>query len=354
MKVFTTALLIFTFFIPITAQQSYVGSGLRLIERQGMAYPLVQAIVRNSPAARTNLRPGEPILAINGESTAGMSGALAESLITGPAGKQVALTAGETKRTVTLIIGEIKGYCVQGDCTNGAGIYAEIDGSRYEGQFRNSRFEGEGKIYFGEELHYAGQFRNGLRHGWGVETPPNSSRYEGEFSDDIRHGKGKLFQSNGTLLEGEWVEGRPEGEFSIAFPSGNRYQGHFQHGALHGYGVMVYANGHRYEGQWLDGAKTEGKYYWTDKEYYEGAFDANGRTGFGKYYYADGARYEGEWQRDEIQGQGKLFFPDGSVFEGSFSGGRGSGVLHLFEKNIDIRLEDAGIGEIMRRWGEGG
>jgi hypothetical protein len=330
MKPLFTTLLILALLVSSLAQQSYEGSGLRLVVKEGAQHPQIEALVLNSPAARTNLRPGETIYAIDGKSAAGLSAKEAEALINGPAGKKTVLTVGETRREVTIVNAEIRGYCLEGDCENGAGVYAEIDGSRYEGQFVKGRFEGEGKVFFGEELDYAGQFRNGLR-----------------------HGRGKV-QANGHVYEGEWVDGRPEGEFTIAFANGNRYQGQFSKGKPNGYGVMTYPNGQRYEGQWRDGARTEGKYFWSDTEYYEGPFDASGRTGFGKYYYPNGIRYEGMWQSGEMSGPGKLVFPDGAVFEGEFSGDRASGVLRFFEKNAEVPMENAGIGEILGRWGESG
>lgn len=328
MKPLFTALLVLAALAGIYAQASYEGSGLLLTSYESSEYPHVMALVINSPAARTNLRPGETIYAINSKSAAGLSAKEAEALINGGAGKKTVLTVGETRREVTIVNAEIRGYCLEGDCKNGAGVYAEIDGSRYEGQFVNGRFEGEGKVFFGEELDYAGQFRNGLR-----------------------HGQGKAW-ANGHVYEGEWVNGRPEGEFTISFANGTQYKGQFSNGKPNGYGMMTYPNGQRYEGQWQDGARTEGRYYWSDAEYYEGAFGPQGRTGFGKYYYPNGIRYEGMWSAGEMRGAGKLVFPDESEFEGEFSGDRASGVLRFFEKNAEVTMENAGVGEIMGRWEE--
>ncbi|MCB9285233.1 MAG: PDZ domain-containing protein [Lewinellaceae bacterium] len=350
MKSLATLLLVCGILFPLFAQQSFVGSGLNLILKKGSPSVQVESILYNSPAARTNLRPGEVIQAVNGVPTAGLSIPEINNLINGPAGTEVILTVGETRREVKLTIAEITGFCQEGDCENGKGSYVEIDGSRYEGQFKNGRFDGVGTIYFGTEAIYSGQFQNGLRHGKGVEAS-GSSRYEGEFRDNIRDGHGKL-EIGGNTLEGEWVAGRPKGQFTISYANGNQYRGDFHNGTPHGFGVMTYANGHRFEGQWADGAKTEGKYTWPNGEYYEGAFDDKGRTGQGAFYFLNGARYEGGWKNDEMDGEGKITFPDGAVFEGMFSAGKASGMLRFAGESAGVGLEDAGVSEIVQKWTE--
>ena len=350
MRALATLLLVWTALISTLAQQSFMGSGLNLILREGRKNVQVESLLRNSPAARTNLRPGEIIHAVNGISTTGMGISQVNDLINGPAGTTVVLTVGETRREVNLAIDEITGVCLDGDCENGRGSYLEIDGSRYEGQFQNGRFSGEGAVYYGTEIIYSGQFQNGLRHGRGVETS-GSSRYEGEFRGNVREGHGKL-EIGGNILEGEWIDGRPQGEFTISYANGNQYRGAFRYGTPHGSGVMTYPNGHRFEGQWTEGAKTEGKYSWPNGEYYEGAFDENGRTGQGTFNFANGARYEGGWKNDEMEGEWKIIFPDGAVFEGVFSAGKASGVLNFTGGKSGVELNNAGVGEILQKWND--
>ncbi|MBK8490697.1 MAG: hypothetical protein IPL49_07300 [Saprospirales bacterium] len=71
MKALITTFFVCATLLSATAQQFFIGSGLRLILKEGTKIVQVESLVRDSPAARTNLRPGEFIHAINGISTTG-------------------------------------------------------------------------------------------------------------------------------------------------------------------------------------------------------------------------------------------------------------------------------------------
>lgn len=40
------------------------------------------------------------------------------------------------------------------------------------------------------------------------ETPVEKARYEGDYKDGLKHGFGKMKFPNGDLYEGEWVENK--------------------------------------------------------------------------------------------------------------------------------------------------
>jgi hypothetical protein len=40
------------------------------------------------------------------------------------------------------------------------------------------------------------------------ETPVEKARYEGNYKDGLKHGFGKMKFPNGDLYEGEWVENK--------------------------------------------------------------------------------------------------------------------------------------------------
>ena len=46
----------------------------------------------------------------------------------------------------------------------------------YEGEMKNSKFHGYGKLYKGQKVIYEGEFKDGLFEGWGV-----TEQYVGEF-----------------------------------------------------------------------------------------------------------------------------------------------------------------------------
>lgn len=46
--------------------------------------------------------------------------------------------------------------------------------------------------------------------------------------------------------------------------------------------------------------------FFGSKDYYEGEWCGNQRSGWGRMYYPDGNIYEGQWQNDKPEGEGML------------------------------------------------
>ena len=90
----------------------------------------------------------------------------------------------EEKNTLTLL----KVSFIWRDC-HGTLIYK--DGSKYIGEFKDGKFNGQGLFTFpdGGEL--------------------EGHKYEGEWKDDKKHGEGVLLYINGSKLEGEFRKGNP-------------------------------------------------------------------------------------------------------------------------------------------------
>lgn len=75
------------------------------------------------------------------------------------------------------------------------------------GDFKGENLDGEGKVYWGEYLHYDGELKNGMMHGKGklYYFLSNVLEYEGEFKYDERHGYGTSYSEAGDVVyEGEW------------------------------------------------------------------------------------------------------------------------------------------------------
>ncbi|XP_056399328.1 MORN repeat-containing protein 1 isoform X2 [Hyla sarda] len=159
--------------------------------------------------------------------------------------------------------------------------------------------------------HYVGDVKKQLRHGYGVYVYENSFfRYDGEWKDGKKHGHGKLLFRDGSYYEGEFVHGEITGNGLRYWAAlGNTYSGEFQDGELHGHGVMKYKDGGRYEGHGL----------LVDKEgqTYSGAFHNNKKHGDGQMTFQNGDHYEGNWVLDQRQGHGVLHCVDGTIYEDS-------------------------------------
>jgi len=109
---------------------------------------------------------------------------------------------------------------------------------KYEGDFKDGKADGNGKIIYGDGKYYIGQLKN-----------------------DHRHGKGILYYKNGNIkYEGDFVENKFEGNGKLILEDGQYYIGQFKNGFKHGKGIEYYSNGSiKYEGEFENDKKVERK-----------------------------------------------------------------------------------------------
>lgn len=192
---------------------------------------------------------------------------------------------------------------------------------------------------------YVGDFRGGVRAGWGRHAFPGGAVHEGGWAADAPHGPGVLACPStgrfvgtfdqGDRVTGEWVSAdgreRYEGAWRGAARHGEgagtlgpaaRYTGAWADDAPHGHGVAVYADGSRYEGGWAAG-KREGGGTLTrpDGSFYKGAWAADAEHGTGRALLPSGLRYEGGWAAGRPHGAGRERAPDGGRYAGAFQAG---------------------------------
>eukprot|EP00002_Diphylleia_rotans_P006099 TRINITY_DN1540_c0_g4_i2.p1 TRINITY_DN1540_c0_g4~~TRINITY_DN1540_c0_g4_i2.p1 ORF type:complete len:139 (+),score=24.30 TRINITY_DN1540_c0_g4_i2:941-1357(+) len=90
--------------------------------------------------------------------------------------------------------------------------------------------EGLGTYFFPNGDIYEGEFKTGLRHGWGVHVNKAGDKYEGEWAADKKSGFGTLTMANQNRYEGKWFDNKK-----------------------HGPGVFYYmSRGQRYDGEWVN------------------------------------------------------------------------------------------------------
>ena len=112
------------------------------------------------------------------------------------------------------------------------GTYTSSSGSKYVGEFRNNKFNGQGIFFFAK----------------------SGSKYVGEWRDNKKHGQGTFTWANGSKY---WY-GKEHGQGTITFGlssklAGTKYVGEFRNGKLFGYGTYTYADGSKKKGIWKDG-----------------------------------------------------------------------------------------------------
>ena len=75
------------------------------------------------------------------------------------------------------------------------------DGTKYEGEFKDGNFNGQGTYIFPDGTKYIGQFKDGKFSGKGIYNSDDGIRYEGEFKDGEFNGQGTYTFPDGTKYE---------------------------------------------------------------------------------------------------------------------------------------------------------
>ena len=75
-----------------------------------------------------------------------------------------------------------------------------------------------------------------LRCGYGIFSwwKDSNIKYEGEWRDDIFHGNGSMSWPDGSIYSGEWVSGKREGVGTMVWPDGSDYNGLWHDDIMHG------------------------------------------------------------------------------------------------------------------------
>lgn len=98
--------------------------------------------------------------------------------------------------------------CKKGNCENGFGKWVYTDKTTYEGEWIQTKKQGQGIETWPNGYIYQGEFNNSVWSGQGVLTFPDGSTYEGEWANGFMNGKGKFTWSDGTEKKGIWINGK--------------------------------------------------------------------------------------------------------------------------------------------------
>jgi len=73
---------------------------------------------------------------------------------------------------------------------------------------------------------YLGQWKNGHRHGRGLEIWPDGGQYEGFFAKDKANGFGRMVYKSGDVFLIQWKDNLPVGKIgTFLYRDGSQYQG---------------------------------------------------------------------------------------------------------------------------------
>jgi len=78
-------------------------------------------------------------------------------------------------------------------------------------------------------------------------------KYEGDWRDGKKSGKGKLSWFVGDFYEGDWLEGKRHGFGVFSWADGARFEGEWEGGMRHGKGLYIWPDGETFEGRSMAG-----------------------------------------------------------------------------------------------------
>lgn len=206
----------------------------------------------------------------------------------------------------------------------------QLPEGRYEGEIKNGKPHGNGKIYYKkdndlERLTYEGDWVNGVPSGEGIIVWTNGSKYTGGIHNGVRSGHGTTISPDGNRIEGTSVAGKWSGNVTIHFYDGSIYVGEMKDNAITGKGTVSFPNGDKYVGDLVDGkAHGWGIKYGKEGDRYEGPWKNDKREGKGTYYWSAG-RLTGTWTNDVLSGYVRVYANDGSEEYGNFVNGQADG-----------------------------
>ena len=157
---------------------------------------------------------------------------------------------GRLTTTKSVFLGEWRN-----DQFTGWGRETRRSGKVLEGKYIDGVVMGKGILKNNKGNTYIGDFYNSKRHGKGV-LDTHKVHYEGEFKNDKLCGKGRIvFKTEGHYYEGEFSENEINGFGTFKWKNGDSYTGQMLNGKMHGNGRYRYNNGQIYEGTYVNGVK---------------------------------------------------------------------------------------------------
>ena len=210
-------------------------------------------------------------------------------------------------------------------------------GNIYQGKWnKNFKMDGPGKYYLKDEkVLVEGNWEDGELK-YGRVFYPNGDIYEGEIKDSKYNGKGIFTSFNDNIYDGYFVDGEKTGLGKMTFDDGTIYEGNFNKGEFKGKGKMTWNNGYEYNGEFNGSILSgKGKLSGPNGDIYEGDFENNLFHGNGKYIYKNGNEYEGEFQYGVKKGKGTFIETNKYIFEGNWDNDLpcGVGKVTNWEKN---------------------
>lgn len=220
---------------------------------------------------------------------------------------------------------------VYNDIPSGTGTLTSINGLRYTGSFKNGKKHGYGVEVRDDGYSYIGDWVDGDWCGQGKLTLSNGNIYQGSFTKSLYNGKGKLIKTDGYTYDGDWLNGIRHGH-GVEQKSTEKYVGEFFNNYRHGHGSCYNQNGNTYIGQWRRGFRQGNGRETTPLSVYSGNWVRGKRSGHGQSISVIHGEYTGRWRDGKRHGVGVNILDD-VVYNGNWKNGMCHGMGTLFYEN---------------------
>jgi hypothetical protein len=151
---------------------------------------------------------------------------------------------------------------------SGKGVYITYDGVVYDGEWVEDNQEGYAHISFPgiDNSIFRGDVTKNKLEGYGFFKCA-AFTYEGFFKNSARNGEGTLKNPDGKIeYKGNWKNGLRDGYGVRYYLDGSMYKGQFKDNKKYGYGTEIYSNYDKYEGYFENDMRHgEGTYTWMSK-----------------------------------------------------------------------------------------
>lgn len=200
-------------------------------------------------------------------------------------------------------------------CKYGLGYAYMTDASKgkrykYYGYFKDDLYHGIGLSLYEDGHAYFGEFRNGVKCGYGKESK-NNVTYRGFLKNNKYHGYGEYTYLNKISYCGGFSKGLRDGYGLLLMTDGALYCGNFKNNKMEGVGFFQWPAGQNYYGSWVE-----------DK-----------MNGLGHYKFANGDSYIGHYKNDLRHGRGEYYFKNGAALYGMWRHGKKEGKFELIENS---------------------
>ena len=190
------------------------------------------------------------------------------------------------------------------------------------------------KIIEGKYI-YIGEWKNGLRDGFGSLFLEKEIKFTGYFSENKINGYGHLWKEDGDSYKGYWKNFKAEGFGIYKSNNGACYDGEWVEDLQCGFGIEQWPRGSIYFGDYLNGYKNGiGVLNFGNKAWYEGEFKNGIMSGIGSFFFEDGRRYLGMWKNNKMNGYGYIYWPNENIYKGEFKDDKkeGFGICKIRKK----------------------